>query len=153
LELEILESMAASESPTVRENLVRLRALGVRIALDDFGTGFSSLVHLTQVPADILKLDRVFTRSLCTETRQREIVGLIIAMAKVMHLTVVAEGVENEDQRELLPTMGCDLLQGYLVGRPIAPDEFAARWLAAGPSEETSAAWTGWQGPSDARMR
>jgi diguanylate cyclase (GGDEF)-like protein len=153
LELEILESMAASESPTVRENLVRLRALGVRIALDDFGTGFSSLVHLTQVPADILKLDRVFTRSLCTETRQREIVGLIIAMAKVMDLTVVAEGVENEDQRELLPRMGCDLLQGYLVGRPIAPDEFAARWLAAGPSEETSAAWTGWQGPSDARMR
>jgi EAL domain-containing protein (putative c-di-GMP-specific phosphodiesterase class I) len=106
-----------------------------------------------QVPADILKLDRVFTRSLCTETRQREIVELIISMAKVMDLTVVAEGVENEDQRELLPRMGCDLLQGYLVGRPIAPDEFAARWLAAGPSEETSAAWTGWQGPSDARMR
>lgn len=132
LEVEILESMAANESLNVRQNLIRLRELGVQISLDDFGTGFSSLVHLTQVPADIVKLDRVFIQSLCTEPRQREIVELIIALAKVMNLKVVAEGVEDEAQRQLLPELGCDLLQGYLIGRPVAPDEFASRWLETG---------------------
>lgn len=135
LEVEILESMAANESPNVRENLIQLRELGVRIALDDFGTGFSSLVHLTQVPADIVKLDRVFIHSLCSEPRQRQLVELIIAMARVMDLKVVAEGVENEAQRQLLPALGCDLLQGYLIGYPIAPEAFADQWMkAAAPS-------------------
>jgi diguanylate cyclase (GGDEF)-like protein len=129
LEVEILESMAANESPVVRQNLIKLRELGVSIALDDFGTGFSSLVHLTQVPADVVKLDRIFIHSLCLEPRQRELVELIISMAKVMRLKVVAEGVETEEQRQLLPNLGCDLLQGYLIGHPVAPDTFAARWL------------------------
>lgn len=129
LEVEILESMAANESPDVRMNLIRLRELGVRIALDDFGTGFSSLVHLTQVPADVVKLDRVFIHSLCTERRQRELVELIIAMAKVMELKVVAEGVEEAQQRAMLREIGCDLLQGYLIGHPVSPEAFAERWL------------------------
>lgn len=130
LELEILESLAANQSREIRGSLSALRALGVRIALDDFGTGFSSLVHLTEVPADILKLDRVFTLGLCADLRQREIVRSIIDIARVMQLDVVAEGVETEAQRALLPTLGCHLLQGYLIGRPVAPESFAQRWLA-----------------------
>ena len=130
LEVEILESMAANESHDVRRNLAQLRELGVHIALDDFGTGYSSLVYLTQVPADILKLDRVFTYKLAEDSRQRDIVKLIISLAKVMDFTVVAEGVEDAAQQGLLTEMGCDLIQGYLIGRPIPPDEFAARWLA-----------------------
>ena len=134
LEMEILESMAAGESQNAHLNLIRLRALGVSIALDDFGTGYSSLVNLTQVPADIVKLDRVFIHSVCTDPRQRQIVELIISMVKVMNLRVVAEGVEKEEQRQLLPTLGCDVLQGYLVGHPVSPEAFAERWLEATPS-------------------
>lgn len=131
LELEILESMAASESPAIREALIQLRRLGVSIALDDFGTGFSSLVNLTGLPADVLKLDRVFISSLCAETRQREVVELIVSLARVMELKVVAEGVETEEQRALLSQLGCDLLQGYLIGYPVAPEDFAQGWLVA----------------------
>nr|WP_282452712.1 EAL domain-containing protein [Lysobacter sp. CAU 1642] len=131
LEVEILESVAASELPRVREDIASLRDSGVRVALDDFGTGFSSLVHLTRVPADIIKLDRIFLSELCTDARQRALVEMIISMAKVLDLEVVAEGVETEQQRSVLPGMGCDLLQGYLLGRPVPPEEFAARWLSA----------------------
>lgn len=130
LELEILESMAASESPAIRQALVELRRFGVSIALDDFGTGFSSLVNLTGLPADVLKLDRVFVQSVCAEPRQREVVELIVSLARVMQLKVVAEGVETEAQRALLPELGCDVLQGYLIGYPVAPEEFGERWLA-----------------------
>ncbi|SDD44524.1 putative bifunctional diguanylate cyclase/phosphodiesterase [Aquimonas voraii] len=129
IEIEILESMAVNQSREVRDNLSGLRALGVRIALDDFGTGFSSLVHLTEVPADVLKLDRVFTLALCADLRQREIVRSILDIARVMQLEVVAEGVETEVQRNLLPELGCHVLQGYLIGQPVAPENFAQRWL------------------------
>ncbi len=129
IEIEILESMAVNQSREVRDSLTTLRALGVRIALDDFGTGFSSLVHLTEVPADVLKLDRVFTLGLCADLRQREIVRSILEIARVMQLDVVAEGVETEMQRTLLPELGCHVLQGFLIGQPMAPDIFARRWL------------------------
>jgi EAL domain-containing protein (putative c-di-GMP-specific phosphodiesterase class I) len=129
IEIEILESMAVNQSREVRDSLTTLRALGVRIALDDFGTGFSSLVHLTEVPADVLKLDRVFTLGLCADLRQREIVRSILEIARVMQLDVVAEGVETEMQRTLLPELGCHVLQGFLIGQPMAPESFAQRWL------------------------
>ncbi len=129
LELEILEATVVSDREEVRESLVRLRDLGVSIALDDFGTGYSSLVYLAQVPANVLKLDRAFIRSLATDVRQQGIVKLIISLAKVMDFTVVAEGVEETSQLDLLAEMGCDLIQGYLISRPVPADEFAQRWL------------------------
>lgn len=125
LEIEILESSVVSASPVVRDNLIALLSMGVNVALDDFGTGFSSLSYLTDVAATVLKLDRSFIMNLASDTRQQAIVGRIIALAKVLELTVVAEGIEEVDQRDILQKMGCDLYQGYLYSRPVPPDAFA----------------------------
>lgn len=129
LEIEILEATAVNDSHKVQEALVALRAAGIRVALDDFGTGYSSLIYLTRIPANVLKLDQAFIRSLATDPQQREIVRHIIALAKTLSYSVVAEGVEEEAQLSLLVGMGCDYIQGYLIGRPVPPDEFADRWL------------------------
>jgi len=135
LELEILEATAANESPEIYATLLGLRAMGISIALDDFGTGYSSLVYLTQLPANVLKLDRAFIRNLATDPRQQSIVERIIALARALDFQVVAEGVEEEHQRTLLSIMGCDLIQGYLISRPVAAREFAALLHANGPHE------------------
>lgn len=131
LELEILEATVVSESGPVRETLLRLRDYGIDIALDDFGTGFSSLVYLARLPANIIKLDRVFTSTLLTERHQKEIVQLIISLAKILNFKVVAEGVEEKEQLDLLAEMGCDLIQGYYIGHPIPADAYAERWLSS----------------------
>lgn len=129
LEIEILEATAVNGSRKVLDALLALRAAGIRVALDDFGTGYSSLVYLTRIPANVLKLDQAFTQTLSTDPQQQEIVKHIIALAKTLSYSVVAEGVEEEAQLSLLVAMGCDYLQGYLIGRPVPPDEFAHRWL------------------------
>jgi diguanylate cyclase (GGDEF)-like protein len=126
LELEILEATAANESPEIRATLLGLRDMGISIALDDFGTGYSSLVYLTQLPANILKLDRAFILTLTEDARQQAIVGRIIALAQALDYRIVAEGVEDEAQLRLLADMGCDLIQGYVVSRPVPAAEFAA---------------------------
>lgn len=133
LELEILEATAANESPEIQSALSRMRALGIGIALDDFGTGYSSLVYLTQLPANILKLDRAFTHNLMTDTRQQAIVERIIALARALDLKVVAEGVEDAQQMTMLSVMGCHMIQGYLTGRPVPPEDFAERLRSNGP--------------------
>lgn len=129
LEIEILEETAVNDSQNVQAALAALRDEGVRIALDDFGTGYSSLVYLTRVPANVLKLDQAFIRSLSSDTRQQGIVKHIIALAKSLSYCVVAEGVEEEAQLSLLVDMDCDQIQGYLIGHPLPPNEFADRWL------------------------
>lgn len=125
LELEILEATAANESTEIHATLTDLRAMGIGIALDDFGTGYTSLVYLTQLPANILKLDRAFISSLTTDARQRAIVESIIALARALDFVVVAEGVEEAAQMSLLAAMGCHLIQGYLISRPVPPEAFA----------------------------
>jgi diguanylate cyclase (GGDEF)-like protein len=135
LELEILEATAVNESPEIHATLLQLRAMGISIALDDFGTGYSSLVYLTQLPANVLKLDRAFIRTLTTDLRQQSIVERIIALARALDFQVVAEGVEEEGQKTLLSSMGCDLIQGYLISRPVPAREFAALLRANGPCE------------------
>jgi EAL domain-containing protein (putative c-di-GMP-specific phosphodiesterase class I) len=80
----------------------------------------------------VLKLDRIFTLGLCADLRQREIVRSILQIARVMQLDVVAEGVETEMQRTLLPELGCHVLQGFLIGQPVTPANFAQRWLCQG---------------------
>ncbi|MBU1397028.1 MAG: EAL domain-containing protein [Gammaproteobacteria bacterium] len=124
LEIEILETTAVDHSPEVRDTLAGLREMNVNIALDDFGTGYSSLVYLTQVPANILKLDRAFIIDLASDARQQAIVERIIALAKVLDFCVVAEGVEGVAQMDLLAAMHCDVIQGYLISRPLPPDDF-----------------------------
>jgi diguanylate cyclase (GGDEF)-like protein len=125
IELEILEATAATGSSEIHATLSGLRAMGVRIALDDFGTGYSSLVYLTQLPADILKLDRAFIGNLASDPRQRAIVQSIISLARALDFEIIAEGVEERAQMDLLAGMGCQLIQGYLISRPVAPEQFA----------------------------
>jgi EAL domain-containing protein (putative c-di-GMP-specific phosphodiesterase class I) len=96
-----------------------LRDLGVRLAIDDFGTGYSSLAQLLTLPLDTLKIDRSFTTGLGRSDEAEAIVTSIIAMAHAVDMTVIAEGVEQVEQLEILRTLGCDQAQGFLLGRPV----------------------------------
>ncbi|MXO64133.1 putative bifunctional diguanylate cyclase/phosphodiesterase [Qipengyuania oceanensis] len=120
--LEITETMLLVNDPSsVQKVLLKLRAAGMQIALDDFGTGFSSLSHLRDFPIDKVKIDGSFVQKICIEHRSRLIVQALIAMAKNLGKEVVAEGVETEEQRELLLQMGCFYGQGFLFGKAEAP--------------------------------
>jgi len=98
--------------------LLGLRRLGVRVALDDFGTGFSSLGYLQQLPIDVLKIDRCFVAGLEAGGASARIVDTVVRLAHGLGARVVAEGVENHAQLEALRRLGCDSVQGFLLGRP-----------------------------------
>lgn len=117
--LELTESTAMQNSDVSVGILLKLDRLGVRIAIDDFGTGYSSLLQLKRMPATELKIDRGFVRDLVDSSEDAAIVATIVALGKSLHLSLVAEGVETDAQRAELTRMGCDLLQGYLLGRPM----------------------------------
>lgn len=123
LELEITES-AFLRDPMLAERFVaQLRALGVRLALDDFGTGFSSLSHLRRFAPDVLKIDKSFIDDVGHDEAGERVVQGIIQLARSLGIETVAEGVELDGQAQRLRDMGCDLLQGYLLGRPSAADD------------------------------
>jgi len=124
LTLEVTETTAMKDVEASLQLLNALTAMGVKIAIDDFGTGYSSLLYLKRMPASELKIDRAFVRDLESNTEDAAIVSSIIALGRSLQLQVVAEGVETEAQRDFLDQLGCDLLQGYHLGRPMAPDEF-----------------------------
>jgi EAL domain-containing protein (putative c-di-GMP-specific phosphodiesterase class I) len=120
LRLEITET-ALMDSPAVAAQLLsELRKYGVKIYLDDFGTGYSSLSHLHKLPVDALKIDRSFVRSLLLSDRPA-IVESILALARTLNTSVVAEGIESEVQARELQRLGCTHAQGYLFSRPLAP--------------------------------
>ena len=118
LELELTESSLMDDVGDTVRVLSELKALGIRIAIDDFGTGYSSLSRLKQLPVDTLKVDREFVRDLPHDEGDRAITVAVIAMAQELKLEVVAEGVETEAQLHYLRGCGCDVAQGYLLGRP-----------------------------------
>jgi EAL domain-containing protein (putative c-di-GMP-specific phosphodiesterase class I) len=120
--LEITETALIEETAEARETLEAIAALGVHIALDDFGTGYSSLAHLRQFPVDILKIDRSFVDRLETNDRERQIVAAVTAMAHVLKMIVIAEGIETVGQLTQLSDLGCDYAQGYLLARPMRPE-------------------------------
>lgn len=124
LELEITESAMLEDETATIEALEKLRALGPQVSLDDFGTGFSSLSYLRRLPLDTLKVDRSFVMDLPHDKDAKGIVAAIIAMAHVLDLAVIAEGVETEEQRSFLCSIECDEMQGYLFSKPVKPDEF-----------------------------
>ena len=107
---------------TVRQ----LKNLGLRLALDDFGTGYSSLSYLRRFPMDVLKIDQSFTRDVTSDEGAASITRAIIAMARSLNMTTVAEGVETQEQLDRLSTFGCDVMQGYFLGRPQPVDRITA---------------------------
>ncbi|HXH28163.1 MAG TPA: EAL domain-containing protein [Candidatus Polarisedimenticolia bacterium] len=124
LELEITESVLMREAQETVATLRSLKALGVRIAVDDFGTGYSSLSYLTRFPIDTLKIDQSFVRDLRNDRGDVAITTAILSMSRGLDLSVIAEGVETQEQMDLLRRQGCRLMQGYFLGRPLPVPEF-----------------------------
>jgi diguanylate cyclase (GGDEF)-like protein/PAS domain S-box-containing protein len=131
LELEITERVAVQQHRSARDNLDRLRAMGVRIAIDDFGTGYSMLASLRQFPGDKLKIDKSFVQEIADIEDRAPLVAAIVAMGHGLGLEVVAEGVETEEQLAVLRRLGCDGAQGYLLGRPAEAAAVEERMRAA----------------------
>ncbi|MDB5758535.1 MAG: hypothetical protein JWM30_1824 [Burkholderia sp.] len=126
LKIEITESMLISDIDETRQKMMVLKALGVRFALDDFGTGFSSLGYLQKLPLDELKIDQSFIRNVTTDKNNAAITRSIIALANNLGLSVIAEGVETEEQRQFLADEGCVSFQGYLYHKPLAAQSVEA---------------------------
>lgn len=127
--IEVTETHFGSDAAAVRDNIRILRGAGVIISMDDFGTGHSSLSRLTEIDLDVIKIDQSFVAAIDAE-RGSPVADLTIKLAATLGLQVIAEGVETEVQARWLRERGCQLGQGYLYSRPVAADEFVARFLA-----------------------
>ena len=123
LEIEVTESLFIKEMSMVVAELTELRAAGMVIALDDFGTGYSSLNYLRTLPIDIIKIDRSFVQEIEESSEARELVSSILSIARSLNKKVVAEGVETHAQLNILRKLGCDIIQGYLLSRPLPESE------------------------------
>ncbi|MDF3838822.1 EAL domain-containing protein [Cupriavidus basilensis] len=126
LTLEVTESTAMRDADASLQILQQLHGMGVRISIDDFGTGYSSLLYLKRLPASELKIDRGFIRELARDSEDAAIVSAIVALGRTLNLSIVAEGVETATQQEFLTRLGCDSLQGFLLGRPMSADHLIA---------------------------
>mgnify|MGYP003868447147 FL=1 len=129
--LEVTETVLLKKPERSLEFLRCVTALGIRIALDDFGTGFSSLAYLKKMPVSELKIDRAFIQELCFSHEDQVIVKSIISMCQGLGIDVVAEGVENEETKSKLESLGCDRLQGYFLAKPLLGCDLLLR-LAGG---------------------
>ncbi len=130
VELEITESMAMEEPDLLIERLAEIKRTGVSIAIDDFGTGFSSLSYLQRLRVDRLKIDRAFVTEITDAARGSSIAEMVIELGRNLGLSIIAEGVEDEIQAQILQTLGCPLAQGYLFARPLAPQALI-EWLGS----------------------
>jgi EAL domain-containing protein (putative c-di-GMP-specific phosphodiesterase class I) len=125
LELEITEGMVMHSPVLIISILSKIKSMGVRLAIDDFGTGYSSLAKIQHFPVDTLKIDRSFIHNIPEDAEDKAITEAIIAMGKTLSVTVVAEGVETEEQMNFLKEHSCDEMQGFYFSKPIAPEQFA----------------------------
>jgi EAL domain-containing protein (putative c-di-GMP-specific phosphodiesterase class I) len=126
LKLELTESAVMADAEHALAVFAHLKALGVRVSLDDFGTGYSSLSYLRRLPIDTLKIDRSFVSQLDRFEDKRQIVEVVLMLARALELDVVAEGVETDAELQLLRDMGSDYVQGYFYHRPLSPEAAAA---------------------------
>jgi len=124
IDLEITESIAMQDAENSINKMHQLKELGVKLSMDDFGTGYSSLSYLHQFPLDILKIDRSFVKDIMGNSEDGAIARAVIAMAHSMNLKVVAEGVETEEQYQFLMEHGCEVIQGYLISKPLPANDF-----------------------------
>ena len=141
LTLEITETTAMSDADASMVVLQRLSQMGVDLSIDDFGTGYSSLMYLKRLPANELKIDRGFVRDLEHDSDDAAIVSAIVALGQALGLRIVAEGVETDTQQSFLTTLGCDALQGFLLGEPLPAEQFMADIHSAtpvGPGNKTA---------------
>ena len=122
--LEITESAYADDSKQLIDVVQSLRNCGFKVEMDDFGSGYSSLNMLTMLPIDVLKMDMQLVRNVHTDERSLKLVKLVMEIAGFMGYTVIAEGVENEEQFNLLKKIGCDIIQGFYFSKPLPPEEF-----------------------------
>jgi diguanylate cyclase (GGDEF)-like protein len=126
LKLELTESMLLENIEDTIATMNALNKIGVQFSLDDFGTGYSSLQYLKRLPLDQIKIDQSFVRDIVFDSSDKAIVCAIIAMTQSLNLSVIAEGVETEEQRQLLLDKGCTHYQGYLFGKPVPIEQFEA---------------------------
>jgi len=126
LKLELTESMLVDNLDEVIAKMSELKKHGLSFSLDDFGTGYSSLAYLKRLPLDQLKIDRVFVRDMLVDVSSGAIAQTIIALGRAMDLSVIAEGVETEEQRGFLAGLGCHAFQGFLYSPAISLNEFQA---------------------------
>ncbi|WP_195416460.1 putative bifunctional diguanylate cyclase/phosphodiesterase [Enterocloster citroniae] len=124
LHLEITESVYVRDASQMLISIKRLKKAGFMIEMDDFGSGYSSLNILYELPIDVMKLDMMFLGRADHESRRQTVMRLVINLAKELNLQIIAEGVETEEQAQLLKCLGCGLAQGYLYGRPVPEPEF-----------------------------
>ena len=124
LELEITEDLLIEHNQTNIITLAKLRSHGIHISIDDFGTGYSSLSYLKRLPIDTLKIDQSFVRDIVTDPDNKAIVSAIIAMASSLHLNVLAEGVETDEQLACLRAQGCNEIQGFSFSHPLVAEDF-----------------------------
>ncbi|MDH4945190.1 bacteriohemerythrin [Sulfurimonas sp. C5] len=127
--IEITENLLMQEDELVKEQLLRLRDAGIEIAIDDFGTGYSSLSYLKKFSIDYLKIDKSFVDYVASSKQDKILCEAMIAMAHKLDIKVIAEGVEDELQKQVLSKMGCDFLQGYLYSEPLPSQEFERLFL------------------------
>src|SRR6185503_19181892 len=126
--LEITETAASRNQAAALENLNRLRMRGFELSIDDFGTGFSSLAQLVRTPFSELKIDRSFVGSLSTDTAARTLVESIVSLARRLGVRTVAEGIETQEQLEILLDLECDVGQGFLFAKPMPVGDWLA-WM------------------------
>jgi diguanylate cyclase (GGDEF)-like protein len=126
LVLELTETQLDHAHGAVLSEVVQLRAIGVGLAADDFGTGYSSLTRLTEMPVDVIKIDRAFVARMDEDERARAVVSSLVTMGAALDVDVVAEGVETRAQAQMLARMGCHLAQGYWWSRPVPDEDFVA---------------------------
>ena len=137
LMLEITESVMLDNSPATMDNLKTLHEMGMRLSMDDFGTGYSSLSYLHRLPISELKLDKSFVQDVTTSSAASALTRSVLNIATSLNMTVVAEGVETQEQARWLDEHGCPVLQGYLFARPMPGSEIAA-WMALHTHQQTA---------------
>ena len=137
INLELTETVLLEDLTIAKPMLKDLAKYGVGIHIDDFGTGYSSLSYLAELPVQTLKIDQSFIKRLTESDTNARVVQAVIALGKAMGLEVIAEGVETEQQMEIVRTLGCDLAQGFLIAKPL-PDEEFRKWCATLKGLDTS---------------
>jgi len=124
IDLEITETIAMQDAENSINKMYHLKELGVKLSMDDFGTGYSSLSYLHRFPLDILKIDRSFVKDIVGNSEDGAIARAVIAMSHSLNLRVIAEGIETEEQYQFLTDHGCEVIQGYLISKPVPASEF-----------------------------